>query len=219
MRKYRIELHSHTSETSPCGQVNAVDLIELYVNKGYDGIVITDHFSESIFPGLKDTESILSKFLAGYKNAVISAQDRIKVYLGVELRLNESFNDYLIYGDVMNLLKHGRDIFNLSLKELYERVKEYNLALFQAHPFRNHMERVSLEYIDGIEVYNLHTEHNSRNYKSVDYAKQNSLLGISGSDCHKVHHAGRGGIFTDALPNNEKELKDLILSKDFNLIF
>ena len=67
--------------------------------------------------------------------------------------------------------------------------------------------------------YTIHIRAYSRNYKAVDYARKLNLLGISGTDCHKVHHAGRGGIFTDFLPVNEKELKDLILSKSFDLIF
>ena len=219
MRKYRIELHSHISEVSPCGKITAQEMIELYVQKGYNGIVITDHFSGPLFSDLEDIGDILARFCKGYKNALLAAQDRIKVYLGAEVRLDESYNDYLVYGDVLRLLRHGKELCKLSLQEFYYLAKEYDLAVFQAHPFRDHMKLAPKEFVDGIEVYNLHTEHDSRNYKAVDYARKLNLLGISGTDCHKVHHAGRGGIFTDFLPVNEKELKDLILSKSFDLIF
>jgi predicted metal-dependent phosphoesterase TrpH len=219
LRKYRIELHSHTSEVSPCGKITAQEMIELYVQKGYDGIVITDHFTGPLFHDLKDTKDILDRFCKGYNNALSAAQDRIKVYLGAEVRLDESYNDYLVFGNVLNFLKHGKELFGLSLKEFYYLAKEYDLAVFQAHPFRDHMKPAPKEYVDGIEVYNLHTEHESRNYKAVDYARKNNMLGISGTDCHKVHHVGRGGIFTDFVPADEKELKDLILSKNFDLKF
>ncbi|HPZ52290.1 MAG TPA: PHP domain-containing protein, partial [Clostridia bacterium] len=93
MRKYRIELHSHTSEVSPCGKITAQEMIELYVQKGYNGIVITDHFSGPLFSDLEDIGDILARFCKGYKNALLAAQDRIKVYLGAEVRLDESYND------------------------------------------------------------------------------------------------------------------------------
>ena len=46
---YKIEFHCHTSESSPCGQTSAKDIINLYRENKYDGIVITDHFSYYIY--------------------------------------------------------------------------------------------------------------------------------------------------------------------------
>lgn len=217
MRKFRIELHSHTSEMSPCSRIIASEMIELYVEKGYDGIVITDHFISSLFSDLNDAGDIIGRFIKGYKNAVLAARDRIKVYLGAEVRLDESHNDYLVYGDILKLLKHGKDVLKLPFKDFYKLAKECDLAVFQAHPFRDGVQLAPKEYLDGIEMYN-HTEHHARNQMAVDYARENNLIGISGSDCHQVLHAGKGGIFTDFIPEDENELKDLILSKNFDLI-
>ena len=44
---YKYDLHVHTKEGSPCGKNTAVDIVRCYVNGGYSGIVITDHFTEN----------------------------------------------------------------------------------------------------------------------------------------------------------------------------
>ena len=52
--RMKIEMHAHTSETSPCGSVPADTAVREYARAGYGGMVITDHFNSSIlesFPG------------------------------------------------------------------------------------------------------------------------------------------------------------------------
>ena len=43
-RTYRYDLHVHTYEGSACARSLAADIADFYKAKGYDGIVITDHF-------------------------------------------------------------------------------------------------------------------------------------------------------------------------------
>ena len=45
MPKFRIELHCHTSYNSGCSVMDAETLVEMYLAKGYSGIVISDHFT------------------------------------------------------------------------------------------------------------------------------------------------------------------------------
>ena len=52
-----------------------------------------------------------------------ASKGRIKIYRGAELRLNENINDYLIFGDISNLLRKGKDLFNYDIKKLYESIK------------------------------------------------------------------------------------------------
>lgn len=216
MRKYKIELHCHTKETSPCGVIPATEVIDLYVKDAYDGLVITDHFAPGVFDKNKD---ILDQFYKGYESAYVYGKDKIKIYLGVELRLKEAFNDYLVYGDVRKLLAYGERLFDMTIKEVYVLVRQLGLAMFSAHPFRPNMKELNPSSIDGIEVYNMHPGQKSRNYLAHEYAKEHNLIGISGSDCHDYHHLGRGGILTDVLPENEDALKDLLLKEDFDLYF
>ncbi len=46
--RMKIEMHAHTSETSPCGSVPADTAVREYARAGYGGMVITDHFNSSI---------------------------------------------------------------------------------------------------------------------------------------------------------------------------
>ena len=46
MAIYKYDIHTHTSEVSPCGKVEAEKVVELYKEAGYTGIVITDHYYE-----------------------------------------------------------------------------------------------------------------------------------------------------------------------------
>lgn len=42
---YKYELHCHTGCVSRCGRVEPEEIVKLYIEKGYDGIVVTDHYS------------------------------------------------------------------------------------------------------------------------------------------------------------------------------
>ena len=41
---YRYETHCHTLYTSACSRLDAVTLVRLFLENGYDGVVVTDHF-------------------------------------------------------------------------------------------------------------------------------------------------------------------------------
>ena len=41
---YRYDLHVHTYEGSACARSTGAELADFYKEKGYDGIVISDHF-------------------------------------------------------------------------------------------------------------------------------------------------------------------------------
>ena len=49
MNLYYYDLHVHTSNVSPCAHVKAEEVVRLYAQAGYKGIVITDHYSEKYF--------------------------------------------------------------------------------------------------------------------------------------------------------------------------
>ncbi len=42
----KVELHAHTSQTSPCSNISAGRLVKMYEEKGYGAVVITDHYSK-----------------------------------------------------------------------------------------------------------------------------------------------------------------------------
>jgi len=52
MAIYKYDTHVHTKEVSPCGKVPAIEVVKLYKDAGYHGIVITDHYCDSFFESL-----------------------------------------------------------------------------------------------------------------------------------------------------------------------
>ena len=50
------ELHLHTAETSRCGRSPARDMIKEYADRGFSGLVVTDHFiNGNSYAGEKET--------------------------------------------------------------------------------------------------------------------------------------------------------------------
>ena len=52
MKKYLLEIHSHTDEVSNCGQMPAAQMVGYFKERGYSGIMITDHLHSYTFKKL-----------------------------------------------------------------------------------------------------------------------------------------------------------------------
>lgn len=216
-KSYRIELHAHTQETSPCACVAAPDLVERYLAKGYDGIVITDHLSPPYYTKWdkeQDWEGAVDHLLTGYKAVKKEAGDRLKVYLGMEIRFPESCNDYLVYGFDEDFLRSHPFLHHMSIMAFSALCKEKGYRIFQAHPFRYGMMLCNPAWIDGLEIFNNHPGHNSHNDFAFLWCKEHGLPSISGSDFHEPGGEGRGGILLPFLPSNDKELAEALFHPD-----
>ena len=123
---YKYDMHVHTSETSPCGNVSAKDIVRLYYEAGYNGICITDHYTEGYFSGLEGSwNKKVETFLTGYHNAVFASKNiDFQVVLGMELRLASSSNEYLIYGITEDFLYLNPELYKLDLHSLSSLVKK-----------------------------------------------------------------------------------------------
>ena len=65
-KKIKFEMHFHTDESSPCGKVPAKQGVNMYMENGYNGLVVTDHFSENVWGGPeKDWNQVCEGFLQG----------------------------------------------------------------------------------------------------------------------------------------------------------
>lgn len=202
MRKYyKTELHVHTSPASNCSDIEPQKLVEIYKENGYDSIVLTNHF---IFEFMDRTqEENIEVFLKDYYEC-LEAGKRVglNVILGAEIRFTENNNDYLIFGispedmaDIYNMLPYGIDRF-------YKEYKNHKNVIIQAHPYRNGMESVNRESIDGVEAFNVHPHHNSRVGTAAKYAFENDMIVTCGNDFHHYGHECLCGILT------KKPLKD-----------
>ena len=195
---YITELHTHTMETSPCATMRASMIAERYIDAGYTSIVVTDHYCNYVIDSMEGTwQEKVDRYLLGYRSMKEYAKGRLNVLLGCELRFTENLNDYLVYGmDEAFLLAHP-NLHQMTLKTFSAFAREHGLLLIQAHPFRDKMTVVDPKYLDGIEIYNGHNDHDSRNPIADAWAKRHGLLRSSGSDFHHASSECAGGIITE----------------------
>ena len=205
-----IDTHTHTSEASGCSSISGRKLVSAYIEAGYDGIVTTDHLVHRHRKGGSRTElweRQVEMLAAGYNEASRWAADRdFAVFFGLEIRLAGSVNDYLLYGADIPFLKSHPFLTESNIEELHAICQDSGILVFQAHPFRAFMTPEDPRFIDGIEVYNGHTDHESRNALAYRYALENHLLMISGSDTHSPRQVGRGGLVLEEIPDSMEDI-------------
>lgn len=213
MSKRKFELHFHTSEVSFCGRMSAVTGIRLIHDHEYSGVVVTDHYTPEYFAGLSHLEwpEQIDNYLRGYHEALREGRNLgLTVLLGMEIRFSENDNDYLVYGIDRNFLLDNPHLYKLGISKFSRLAPKNDLLIYQAHPFRNRMTRADTSLLHGIEGYNSHPQHNSRNERALKFARDNNLPVISGSDIHDREHVGRGGvIFTTEVPDQQALVRAL----------
>jgi len=221
MNKYLTELHAHTKESSSCSVISAKKLIDLYKNKGYSTIVITDHCSKSNWKlwTKRNWKKKIDRMRRGFNIARdYGNKFGINVLFGVEITLKTTDSDYLIYGLDRSFLDENEFIYLYTLEKLFNLVKSRGGLLIQAHPFRNDIQLAPLEFIDGIEVFNGCQDENSRNDKAIEYGQKTNKILTSGSDFHHVYDLAKGGIITDKEIKDNKQLIKILKTNNFSLV-
>ena len=209
--KYKIETHAHTKEVSPCSWVYSKDLVDTYISCGYDGIIITDHYSryyfDDILPDILWEEKI-DEYLKGYNNAKKYAEDKnIDIFLAIELTFIDTRNDYIIYGITKEYLLDNPKLHLSNISEFRDLANKSDLFIVQAHPWRPYLDIPIPDHLDAVEVYNGNRRHDSNNDIALDFADKNDLLKTSGSDFHRLEDAAAGGMI---LPHRIKDLSEFI---------
>lgn len=216
----KIDLHVHSSEVSPCGHLTVEELLQLYPAKGYDGFVLTNHFSA--YAARKAAEKG-ADFHKLFHETILKAQELGKekdflVLGGYEVRFNGSSNDYLVYGMNEEHCRHIDDIFAMTPQTFGAFAAEEGLLFYQAHPFRNDMTVTDPKNLFGIEVLNGHPRHDSRNDIALAWAEKFGLRKIGGSDCHQTVDVGSSGIITDQKVENMTDLVKVLSQEQFTII-
>ena len=220
MNKYLTELHLHTKESSSCSEIPAKQMIEEYKKQGYSTIVITDHCSKSKMDRLGDISwrEKIDYVYTGFDMAKKYWNELgMNILLGVEITLQITDSDYLIYGIDKEFLYENEKIYEYTLEELYKICNKKEYLLVQAHPFRDDIQLAPLEYIDGIEVFNGCQDEISRNYKALEYEERTNKILTSGSDFHRIDDLARGGIITEVEIKNVKQLVEILKTKNYRL--
>ena len=193
------ETHMHTREVSPCGQCDAAVMMAAYAEAGYGGVFVTDHLSpyNDYFNLTLTWPQIVTRFLRGYDTAKLVGEPLgLKVFLGVELTLEQGPEDYLLLGVDREFLLAHKNIHTYALPQPKAAMNQYGLPLYQAHPFRKNLTLQHHSHLDGLEVYNGNGgEERNRNTEVLEEAQKRGCLMISGSDAHATNNVGRGGLW------------------------
>lgn len=222
MTEYLFEMHAHSREVSACAHASADQLSKLYAEKGYYGIVSTNHMNSHTFSsvGLSDAPwSVKAEhFLSGYRALKEAAGEMLTVLLGMEITFYGDPNDYLVYGVTEDFVKNNGDLMALGNKAFSSLAHENGLIFVQAHPFRRGMRIVDWNILDGYEVFNGNPRHDSSNEITEHWSKlHGKRIVTSGSDFHDVGDEGTGGIFFNAAVCSNKDLVSTLKNQSYTL--
>ncbi|MDR2514936.1 MAG: PHP domain-containing protein [Christensenellaceae bacterium] len=202
---FLIESHAHAAETSPCSHLPGASLASEVKARGYDALIVTDHYTPEWFAGCQSGprfQTRLREFFAGYRAAFEGGKARDLIVLpALELRLAAGPEDFLVYGLAPEELAELGCLAFLLLEEASRRVRAAGGLLFQAHPFRAALRRMPAELLDGVESFNGNPKHENHNAKALRFAEENGLLQSAGSDLHEKRGAGIAAMRMDEMPS------------------
>ncbi len=216
----KIELHCHTSEGSRCGKWTAAEVVRDLKQKGYDAVVITNHFTYhySVTPEKDNTVYTPEKFIRAYETAAEEGEKcGIRVLFGMEFTDRRSTGDFLIYGDNAFIIDRYPKVFELRISDLARLCRENGALMYQAHPFRDGMRIVDPQNLFGIEVLNGAEKHDSRNDIALKWAEKFNLHKIGGSDSHETGQYGTVAAVTDMDIRTNADLVEMLRTDNYRL--
>ena len=217
-RRYKTELHCHSSEISGCSSVNVKDVVDKYVEYGYTTLVLTNHL-DSYGDDESEFRNEVREMFEVCEKAKQYAGDRLNVIPGVEINIQRE--DHLIIGVTEEFLSEQFKFSRKKVADFKKTVNDAGMLLICAHPMRFAHNIFDYRDVDGIEVFNGHPEHNSNNdLVAFEYASKRELgiILTSGTDHHDHHHKPNAGILTDYPITTGDELVEVLKSSNYSLI-
>lgn len=230
---YKLEMHLHTFRNSACAKERPRDIAGIYARAGYDGIVCTNHLNRHDLYGY--VAPLRKRLFRGAMECWLTDFRELKeecrkvgidVFFGAELapdlftyyKPEHPYAEFLIYGATEDdALRFGEEWLDYDQKTLYEWCEAEGALLVQAHPYREICDVADVRFLHGAEIANLHPGHDSHNDLARKLCEENGLIGTGGSDFHFRGGEGGGVLFPRA-PRDEKELAEILVSRDFEVI-
>ena len=192
----------------------------MYVEAGYNGIVVTDHYSPMTFPihrlacppkGGGFLPVRLSADASGAPEGFYCAAG----YGAAPLLDRQRLPDLRRDGGVYQECRQFDECVEPGIKALCE---QNGFLIYQAHPFRVGIRRTDpKKNIDGVEVYNGKTD-DRRNAQALAWAKENGKLMVSGFRLSHPGAFGKGRNYHQKPIQNNADLLTILKNSDFRLI-
>lgn len=213
------ETHLHTCQASACGKVNGEDYIKYMMDKGFSGMIVTDHFfngNTCVPEGLPWNERV-DIYASGYERALKAAEGKdFTVMFGVEVNFWK--DEYLLYGIDKQWIKDHECMMEMTRHELHDAIRAAGGVMIQAHPYRERdyltdIKLVPASAIDGVEVYNAANKPNM-NALGYEYTVGLGLPMTAGSDIHYFNDNDMGGmLFEDKIESVSDYAKAILARK------
>ena len=216
---FKTELHCHSKDISQCARVSYEEIIDKFTAAGYTTLVLANHFNTGTKNSLGATtwDEWIDKYVGGYKNLKSCAEGKLNILLGMELRFDENCNDYLVFGITEEFLRKYDGMLQMRPEEFHKIATENGCLFVQAHPFRNGMTVINPAHLDGVEVFNGHFGHDSRNEIANAWADKFGLMKTAGTDFHYTTSPANGGIITEEEITSESQLVEILKSGKYTL--
>jgi hypothetical protein len=205
----RIDLHIHTHPRSPCSAINPEDLLQKARRVGLDGLCLTEH---------------QHRWDVGEIDH-LSRNGGLQIFQGNEITTNQG--DILVFG-------YREDVRGVvPIQDLRKEVQAAGGLMIAAHPFRGFLlfgitqlrmdveqacQRPVFQYVDGVEVFNCKLT-DPENDMARQVAAHLGLLGVAGSDAHRLDEVGRCVTLLEREVHTEKELIEELRARRFTTEF
>lgn len=219
---YIYDLHVHSCECSKCASMTAREAVRAYKERGFAGIVLTNHFirgNNRVPAGLPWAER-----MDYYRKAFLSAQDEgerlgMDVFFGIEEHYGNG-QEILIYGISPDFTAENPDMCDIPPEELCARVRAAGGFTSHAHPYRVRdyitypFCRMDVSALDGAEVLNA-ANTAGEDESALRFCRENGLMPTAGSDTHHVNRVLEGCLCGMEFPHrvhSGAELSQLLFS-------
>ena len=225
---YKYDLHVHTSVCSCCGVSTPEEQVKAYAEKGYNGIVVTDHFicgyNGTPIPRQLPWRERVDIYYTAYERAAKAADEyeSFRAFFGAEYSYAGG-HDILFYGLHREFLYEHPEIEYMPVENMCKLLQRAGCLVVQAHPFRDRdyndrSVKPELYCADGVEIFNA-CNNNEENQKAYDYALKYGKIMTSGGDIHNANDGriGLSGIFTEKPIESIDDLTYTLKSGNYSL--
>ena len=219
----KYEMHIHTSPCSGGGS-DIREHIDRLIEKGYSGMVVTNHFYAGDTRIDRDLpwEDFIDPYRQDYLYGLEYAKERdFDLIFGLEEQVGGG-REILLYGITPELIAAHPELKRASAEKYAEVVHSAGGLVYQAHPYRARwyisvpFPLECLDKLDGIEVYNAGNEP-EWNESARQLADEKGLSCIAGSDGHSVASAGFAGIAAKERIRNNDDLIRILKSGEYEI--
>lgn len=187
----KYDIHTHSKYSSD-GILDPQKIIKVAIERGLDGIAITDH--NTIKGGLEAKKYETKDF---------------KVIIGSEIMTTR--------GEIIGLFL-SEEIKSRDFHEVIDEIKRQNGIIVVPHPFDEwrsssfSIQNEDVRYINNVEILNSRCVDEKYNHKATEFAKKYKLGVTGGSDAHFANEIGCAGIIVET-----DDIQKAILKNDLKV--